>query len=136
MSPSPFANIVARQINAVRYASVKSTACFVALAVVLLSACGGDGAEDPSVLVYRSLGSVQCQGGGQTLSMVQASLESAGVRVISASCGDDGLAHAAVCGASDGRIAILEILQSQSQAAFSVGFSSVTGLPFTRTPCI
>jgi hypothetical protein len=70
------------------------------------------------------------------LPAVQSLLQSAGVEVISASCGVDGLARPALCGAPDGRIAIFEISPAQSQLASSAGFSSLAGLPFVRTPCV
>ena len=99
-----------------------------------LSSCGGGG-DEPSAFVYRSLESHQCTGGGRTLSEVQAMLVGAGVSVRSAQCGNDGIGRPAVCGADDGRIGIFEIPQSQSGAASSAGFPSVSGIPYTVTPC-
>jgi hypothetical protein len=97
-------------------------------------ACGGAD-EEESVVVFRSLESRQCEGGGRTLAETQALLAGAGATVRSGSCGVDGLGHAGVCGSDDGRIAIFEIPISQSQLALSAGFPSVDGLPYTRAPC-
>lgn len=106
----------------------------LALAGLVMAGCGGG--DEHFVLVYTALGSVQCEGGGQSLPVIQSVLQGAGVEVISASCGLDGLARPALCGAPDGRIAIFEILQSQSQLASSAGFGHLAGMPFVRTPCV
>lgn len=109
--------------------------CLLASATVaFLVACGGI-EEQPTSVVYRSLGSRQCEGGGLTLLQTQSILEAAGVQVLSASCGNDGLMRVALCGANDGKIALLDIPQSQNQLALSAGFILAAGLLYVRTPC-
>ena len=102
----------------------------------LLAACGGG--NDPSLpdltpvpanAVYKSLGSVQCTGGGTTLAVIQKQLTDAGVTVLAASCGIDGLGHVAVCGADDGKIAIFDIAPPQVSAALALSFASLANLP-------
>lgn len=89
-----------------------------------------------AVSVYLSLGSRQCQEGGRTVSEVQKLLTDAGVRVLSSSCGTDGMAYPAVCGAPDGRIAILEVPADQVEAARKAGFSLLSQRPRAqRQPC-
>jgi len=104
-------------------------------ALFVVSCGGGNDPPDPTVLVWKSLESRQCEGGGKSLQSIEELARSAGVQVRAGSCGSDGLSHVAVCGGSDGRIAILDIPQSQSALAFSAGFPSVSGLPFVRTAC-
>lgn len=89
-----------------------------------------------AVSVYLSLGSRQCQEGGRTLPQVRQLLSEAGVRVLSSSCGSDGMAYPAVCGAPDGRIAILEVPAEQVEAARKLGFSLLSQRPRAqRQPC-
>jgi len=102
----------------------------------LLAACGGgsdpilpDPTPVPATAVYKSLGSVQCTGGGNTLPVIQKQLTDAGVIVLAASCGIDGLGHVAVCGADDGKIAIFEIPPPQVSAALALLFASLVNLP-------
>lgn len=103
----------------------------------LLAACGGGNSDpilpDPMTLlpatVYKSLGSVQCTGGGTTLAGIQKQLTDAGVTVLTSSCGTDGLASPAVCGAGDGKIAIFDIPPPQLSAALALSFGNLTSLP-------
>ncbi len=105
------------------------------LFALVLTSCGGSDPVDPSVVIYRSLESRQCEGGGKTVEDVEALAKAAGVLVRGSSCGSDGLGRGGVCGSGDGWIALLEIPQSQSQVAFANGFYSVDGLPFAKAPC-
>jgi hypothetical protein len=105
-------------------------------AVFAVSSCGGNGdAPDPSVLVYRPTGSLQCVGGGKSLEEIEGLAQSAGVQVRGGICAADGLAHVAACGTDDGTIAVLEIPQSQRQLALELGLSSAAGLPYIQIPC-
>lgn len=111
----------------------------VVLATVVV-ACGGGDQPNPDpippvpVSVYKSLGSVQCTGGGTTLAAIQPQLTSAGIGVFSASCGLDGLSYPTVCGAGDGKIAIFGIPPTQLAAAVALSFGDLTTLPnATRT---
>ncbi len=108
----------------------------IALSMLLLAACGAGQHEARVVSVYKYLGSVQCWGGGATVPALQSALVNSGVRVLSASCGVDGLAHPAVCGAPDGAIGIFDVPGSQEAAAEALGFVTLSALPSAvRTSC-
>ena len=101
-----------------------------------LSACGGGDDDEANNKVFKSMGSVQCSGGGVSLAALQAQLTAANVQTLSAACGTDGLAQPTVCGASDGRIGIFEISSSQASAAAAAGFTPLSTLPAAKTiPC-
>lgn len=100
-----------------------------------LAGCGG-GDDMTIVSVAKSLGSVQCAGGGQSLAALEGQLRDVGVGVVAGTCGHDGIVRPAVCGASDGRIAIVDIDADQLPAASSLGFVPLDNLPFAqRAPC-
>lgn len=100
------------------------------VAALTVVSCGGGGdTAGLTIKVFKSLGSVQCTGGGTTLSALQTELIGAGVSVVSSSCGNDGTPHPALCGASDGAIGIFEIpVTNQTQAA-SVSFAPLSNVP-------
>ena len=101
-----------------------------------LTACGGGEDEDASSKVFKSMGSLQCSGGGVSLAVLQAQLAAANVQVRSGACGTDGLATPAVCGGSDGRIGIFEISPAQAAAASAAGFAPLSTVPAAKTiPC-
>ncbi|MGJ9417227.1 hypothetical protein ACHAC9_05580 [Massilia sp. CMS3.1] len=97
-----------------------------------LAACGG-GEHDAGSKVFKSMGSLQCSGGGMPLAALQAQLATANVQVQSAACGTNGLASAAVCGVPDGKIGIFEIPSTQAAAAAAAGFTPLNTLPSART---
>jgi len=111
-------------------ACLATTAC--------LAACGGGDDGDTTtttVAVYKHVGSVQC-GGGLTLSSMEQQLVEAGVRVVTASCGNDGAIHPALCGLPDGRIGIFEVAASHAQAASAIGYVPLSNNPAATTaPC-
>lgn len=96
----------------------------ISLSVALLSACASDAAmsSGPSVRVAKSLGSVQCSAGGVTVADLSKQLATAGAKVLGSSCATDGRMHAAMCGASDGRLGVLEIRAADLKAAEALGF--------------
>ncbi|MDB5749205.1 MAG: hypothetical protein JWP72_4053 [Massilia sp.] len=101
-----------------------------------LTACGGGEEEDASSKVFKSMGTLQCSGGGVSLAALQAQLAAAKVLTRSAACGTDGLANSTVCGSPDGRIGIFEISPTQAGAAAAAGFAPLSTLPTARTiPC-
>ncbi len=83
--------------------------------------------------VYTSIGSLQCQGGGVSLTTLQFRLEKAGIRVTAATYGNDGLMRIAVCGASDGKIGIFDISPTQAETARSLGFLPLSELSDGQT---
>jgi len=100
------------------------------LLAVLVGACGDGGSDTPStVSVAKSLGSLQCSGGGTTVAVLQSQLSSAGVQVLAASCGNDGNAYPALCGAPDGAIAIFDLPASQQAAAQALNFVPLSTFP-------
>ncbi|MBE7419198.1 MAG: hypothetical protein HS128_15945 [Ideonella sp.] len=102
------------------------------LSVLLVGSCGGggDAGGGPAVVaVYTSFGSVQCDGGGDTLTQLQQSLIAAGIEVLASRCGLDGVIRPAVCGESDGRIAIFDIAQPELAVALLIGFAMLNTLP-------
>lgn len=107
--------------------------------LVFLPGCA-KGVNDPpsgeTVKSYKHLGSVQCSGGGRSLDEIKRQLKDAGIQVASANCGIDGNMHAAMCGAPDGRIAIVEIPESKARIAAALGFLPLKNLPdATEVPC-
>ena len=117
---------------------VKMAAAPLALLVFLPGCAGGVSKLPPgeTVKVYKSLGSVQCSGGGVSLDEIKRQLKEAGIEAESANCGIDGNMHIAMCGAPDGRIAIVEIPESKAQVAAAVGFLPLKNLPdATEVPC-
>lgn len=87
------------------------------------------------VSVYKSRG-VQCAS-LLTLADLEAQLTQAAIPVISASCGNDGMLHAAMCGAPDGRVGIFEVAAADVATAQTLGFADVSVLPpeAQRTGC-
>lgn len=96
----------------------------VALSASLLAACAADPAvsDVARVRVAKPLGSVQCSGGGVTVQELAKQLGGSGVKVLGSSCATDGRMHAAMCGAADGRLGVLEIGASDLKAAQALGF--------------
>jgi len=103
------------------------------LSAVLVGSCGGGGGDDDAgpvvVAIYTSFGSVQCDGGGDTLTRLQQSLIAAGIEVFASRCGLDGVIRPAVCGDPDGRIAIFDIAQPELAVALLFGFALLNTLP-------
>lgn len=126
--------------------ALKAIALAIATAAAA-TACGGGGSADVSgggsgsgtdqtLSVYRYFGSVQCTGGGTSLSALERQLVDAGVRVAAASCGVDGRAYIALCGAPDGRIGVFEVGSQHAALAQALGFSLLSSLPdAVRVPC-
>jgi hypothetical protein len=105
---------------------------------IFLNACGG-GSIDPqseSSLFYKYAGSLQCLGGGLSLSEMTFQISNSGILVLEFYCGDDGLPHIAMCGATDGRIGIFKVHLFQEQTAFANGLKPLSTLPSAvKTDC-
>lgn len=79
--------------------------------------------------LYRYAGSKQCEGGGATPQQVTQELAAAGVAVVEAGCATDGRMYAAMCGASDGRIVVVQVRRADARAAQAKGFKPLAELP-------
>ena len=116
----------------------KFQAFWIIASSVFLNACGG-GSTDPqreNSLFYKYAGSLQCFGGGLSLSEMTFQLSNSGILVLESYCGDDGLPHVAMCGATDGRIGIFKVYSFQEQTAFSIGLKQLSTLPSAvKTDC-
>ena len=112
-------------------ASVKQPLPIALAVAAFVCACTSTEAAGPqqTVRIFKSLGSVQCSGGGSDLAALSRQLATAGVRIESSTCGTDGRMHTALCGANDGRIAIFEVEEKDLQSAAKLGFASLTKLP-------
>jgi hypothetical protein len=97
-----------------------------------LTACGGESSPTGKANVIKSMGSLQCSGGGLSLAALQGQLVAANVQVTSAACGTDGLPKAAICGESDGKIGIFEIPSEKVSAASAAGFTLLSTLPAAK----
>lgn len=108
------------------------------IALATLSACANIGpvAQAPGVSVYKHVGSKQCSGGGTPLAAMMRQLSDAGIPAMNLSCGVDGRMYPAMCGAADGRIAILEVPEAKASAAAALGFAPLSSLPeASKTVC-
>jgi hypothetical protein len=113
------------------------TALVAVVSLWTLAACGSHSdTVDTQFSVYKYFGSVQCAGGGTSLTTLEGQLGEAGVPVIASACGSDGHSYPAACGQPDGRIGILEIPVVHAQTAFSLGFAPLSDLPAaSEMPC-
>ena len=116
--------------NKLRYRFFKFAgfAAFVAACTIQVS-CGNTDSTATKVSVYKYAGSIQCYGGGTTISAMQMQLNHARIPVQTASCGVDGNMYSAVCGAADGIIGVFEVPSTQLQAVTALGFAPLTNLP-------
>jgi hypothetical protein len=105
------------------------------VAAVALGACGGGGGSSAgggapaAIAVYALLGSLQCSGGGSTAGELQQQLIARGIEVIEARCGLDGVPRPALCGVSDGRIAVFDLAEAHALLALAIGFTLLSTLP-------
>ena len=87
-------------------------------------------------MMWKSLGSRQCQNGGTTAQALGDALRSAGVDVVSIACGRDGNIRPQLCGLPDDRIAVIELPDAQRALATAQGFAPITELPHWQSlPC-
>lgn len=113
--------------------------------LLLLSACAAEGplteeeireVAPVEMKVYKYDGSLRCEGGGVPLDEMQAELTEAGVTVLCAQTGHDGLARPQVCEAQTGNINIFTISGADLEQARELGFSRVEKLSeYSDEPC-
>lgn len=101
------------------------------LAALPLASCAVLQAQTPAppLKVWRSLGSLQCSGGGTPVAALREQLTAAGVVVLASACGSDGRMRAAMCGRPDGRIAVFDIAAGDAARAAAAGFQPLSALP-------
>ena len=93
-------------------------------------------APEATVSLFKSLGGRQCESAGQSAEDASASLRAARIQLLGLQCGHDGRMRAQVCGASDGRIVIVDVPASQTEAAQALGFAPLSLRPdAVRAPC-
>lgn len=97
-------------------------------ATLALFSIATQGAEN-TVKIAKANGAKQCESGHITSAAMRAELTSKGVEVVSAACGNDGLMHAAVCGAESGEINIFEISSGDLDKARNLGFMLLSHWP-------
>ena len=132
---------------------MKTRTLMAALAALALAACGGADAPASApatppalqsqpreatgaVSLYIAAGSLQCSGGGSSIEAVEDSLAQAGVHPSALACGHDGRMRAQACGQPDGRIFLVDVTRTEEEAARSLGFQPLEGLPdAVRQPC-
>ena len=105
----------------------------------VLAACSGmepAPAKVPTAKIFKSFGTVQCEPASVSTGPMVAELEKAGVHVYASACGVDGMMRPAVCGAGDGRIAIIDVAADKISKAMSLGFDPISKVPeFQTAPC-
>ncbi len=102
----------------------------LACSMALGSACATSPAAP--VVVVKSLGQRQCEGGGTPAATLAQALQAAGVQVLAQACAHDGRMRPAVCGASDGVMGWFQIPGDQLAKAQGLGFVAITSLPDAR----
>ncbi|SKA78294.1 hypothetical protein SAMN02745130_01852 [Thiothrix eikelboomii] len=110
-------------------ALILSAAGFVFLPAQLAARPAPPPASAYLVKIYKSQGSLQCQGGGESVSQMRRQLIKVGVKVKKANCGVDGMMYPAVCGAPDGKINIFTITRDGLAKVQAQGFGLLKNLP-------
>lgn len=98
----------------------------------MLGACASEGQLTNDVKVYKSDGSLQCEGGGIPLEAMEEELTEVGINVFCAQKANDGMARITVCGADTGNINVYTIDRADLPAAEALGFGPVAELPEYR----
>jgi hypothetical protein len=98
--------------------------------------CGSAHAVTATVQIAQSNGAKQCVPGRITVTAMKRLLIDNGITVNSAACGNDGMMHTTVCGASTGEINIFTIPATSLNKAQTLGFAPLTDWPNAVTaPC-
>ena len=108
----------------------------VLLTLCLLPGCASTAATPAPLTMARALGTLQCETSGPTASALAQALRDAGVTVQAVGCAHDGRMRPAVCGAPDGRLAVVEIDPAQRPLAEALGWKPLsTWAGAQRQPC-
>lgn len=114
------------------------------LTVALLPACAGSAtgparvaaAPEATVAMFMPLGTRQCEPGGAKPETLADNLRDAGIVVTAVGCGHDGRMRPAVCGAGNGRLAVVEVSAAHQALAESLGWKLLSTMPDARRqPC-
>lgn len=108
------------------------TSCTLAICI-LVTACGGSDTAD--TVLYKQSGSLQCAPSQTTqvrLNAEVAALQAAGASVSASSCANDGVAHAALCGAENGDLFAVTVSPGSEHLAVQAGFVSAGNYPGAR----
>ena len=104
---------------------------------VSLAGCNQTTAAEGNSKVFKSSGALQCQpDSGTSVEDTQTELVNAGIDVICAQVGGDGIFRPAVCDTETGIINVFEIRTVNLSDAEALGFASVMTLPdYTDQVC-
>jgi hypothetical protein len=140
--PSPFARparplpVAATRRGRPAAIDLAAGAIVAAGLLLVLGACAAPApsaaAAKALVTVAKPLGSRQCETGGPSPASVLAPLRDTGIPVHAAGCGHDGRMRPAVCGASDGRLALADIPDDRLAGARALGFRPLSDWPDAR----
>jgi len=105
------------------------------LALITATALGCGGADDPTLLLYKPTGSLQCTSTQTTQARLLAevsALRDAGVFVMASSCANDGLPRIALCGADTGDLFSVTVTPSAEASAGRLGYKPAAHYPSAR----
>lgn len=89
-----------------------------------------------TIKVYKNSGAVQCGTPGVPVEVMEKTLTTNGIEVLSSFCAHDGYDRPAVCGAGTGWINVYEIEARHLQKATGLGFGELGKLPqYQQIPC-
>ena len=122
-----------------RHLTMRPALMSTLLSLSVLPGCAAtatSGASGALLPMARPLGTQQCQAGGPTPDALAAALREAGIPVAQVACGHDGRIRPAVCGAPDGRLAIVDIPAELQARAEALGWRPLASMPdASRQPC-
>ena len=110
--------------------SISSTTLIAVLLVLISCKESSRSTAEGDSKVFHYSGAVQCQPtSGISLAEMQMQLTNAGIDVVCAQTGADGMNYPAVCGGQTGEINIYQIREENLEDAINLGFTPVIALP-------